>query len=111
MTCSERRRRGIKTLLSSLIGLTAFAVGLGLIAFFIIRAVIQRAENRVIERYEALQRAQRVAPPGATNAAAPDPDLEGISAEDFEAGCKDALAQLAYRHRQMRRPARRHDAP
>jgi hypothetical protein len=95
--------------------LTAFAAGLGLIAFFVIRAAIQRAEDRVIERYEAMRRAQnapQAVPSGpGGGSAAPDPDLEGVSQEDFEAGCKDVLAQLAYRHREMRRPARRHGAP
>jgi hypothetical protein len=47
----------------------------------------------------------------AGGSAAYDPTLDGVSQEDFEAGCKDVLAQLAYRHREMRRPARRHGAP
>ncbi len=101
----------MKTLLFSLIVLIAFALVLGIIAFFAIRAAVRRAEDRVIERYEAARRAERATPTALAAAAnvGHQPDLdEGITPEDFEAGCKDVMAQIAYRHRELRRPARRH---
>jgi hypothetical protein len=101
----------LRTLLFSLIGISAFAIVVALVAFFAIRAAIQRAEDRVIERYESTRRSERTSQMALASEAANQhqPDLDdGVTQEDFEAGCKDVLAQIAYRHREMRRPARRH---
>ncbi|MBV9852566.1 MAG: hypothetical protein JO250_23115 [Armatimonadetes bacterium] len=85
-------------------------LALSALAFRLYHGAVCRYEQRVIEEHEEAQREQRRQAnyvPTPEQPPAGDWELEGISAEEYQAGCAEALAQLAQRRKAQRRWERR----